>query len=98
MAAIFGFDDVGNHANMLLDVDRVAAFARAIAEVVRPGDVVVDVGAGTGILAILAAKAGARRVFAVERGPLSTLIAGAAADSGVADVVTVVRGDARDVV
>jgi SAM-dependent methyltransferase len=94
--SVYGFDDVGNHANMLLDHTRVQAFADAIREVVKPGDVVADIGSGTGLLAILAAKAGARRVYAVERGPLAELIDVAAADNGVSHIVTVLRGDARD--
>ncbi len=94
--SVYGFDDVGNHANMLLDAARVRAFAAAIAEVVKPGDVVADIGSGTGLLAILAAKAGARVVYAVERGPLAELIEEAAADNDVADKVVVLRGDARD--
>ena len=94
--SVYGFDDVGNHANMLLDAARVRAFAAAIAEVVKPGDVVADIGSGTGLLAILAAKAGARIVYAVERGPLAELIEEAAADNGVADKIVVLRGDARD--
>ena len=95
MSAVFGFDEVAYHANMLLDSVRVDAFARAIAEVVRAQDVVVDVGAGSGVLSILAAKAGAR-VYAVERGPLATIIDDAARDNGVADRITVIRGDVRD--
>ncbi len=98
MAAIYGFDDVGNHANMLLDTVRVQAFVRAIAASVRPDDIVADVGAGSGLLGILAAKAGARHVYCVERGPLAELIAKHAADNGVAERVTVLRADARDVV
>lgn len=95
MAAFYGFDDVGNHANMLLDRARVDAFARAIEEVVRAGDVVADIGSGTGALAVLAAKAGARRVFAVERGPMAELIGEVAQDNGVAGTVELLRGDAR---
>ena len=51
----------------LLDNDRTKAFQRAIGRIVKPGDTVLDCGTGTGILAILAAKAGAREVIAVEQ-------------------------------
>jgi hypothetical protein len=95
MPAIFGYDDVGNHANMLLDAPRVEAFARAIKEVVRPDDVVADIGSGTGLLAVLAKKAGARRVFAVERGPLPSCIERTAKENGVE--LELIRGDAREV-
>lgn len=97
MAAVFGYDDVGNHASMLVDPVRMRAFARAIEQAVRPDDVVVDVGAGSGILALLCAKAGARHVIAIERGPMAKLIERAAAANGFADRVTVIRGDAREV-
>src|SRR4051812_25102813 len=96
MAAIFGFDDVANHANMLLDVTRVHAFARAITATVKPGDVVVDVGSGSGVLAVLAAQAGARRVYAIERGPMGGLVREAAKENGVSEIVTVIHDDARD--
>ena len=52
--------------DMLRDDARNDAFARAIAREVTPGDVVLDVGCGTGVLAALAARAGAREVMGVE--------------------------------
>lgn len=54
------------HHHLLRDRARLDAYARAIRMQVRPGDVVADVGSGSGILAWLAAQAGARRVHAVE--------------------------------
>jgi enediyne biosynthesis protein CalE3 len=50
---------------MLADLHRMDAYDRAIRTLVRPGDVVLDLGCGTGILAMLAARRGAR-VHAVE--------------------------------
>ena len=53
---------------MLADERRVTAFRRAIERVVRPGDVVFEAGAGTGLLSFFAA-ARARAVYAAEADP-----------------------------
>ena len=55
------------HQAMLEDRRRLAAFQRAIRAAVRPGDVVVDVGTGTGVLAFMAYLAGASRVVGLDR-------------------------------
>jgi type II protein arginine methyltransferase len=57
------------HFSMLNDTARNEAFERAIAAGVRPGAHVVDIGAGTGLLSLLAARAGAARVDAYEAHP-----------------------------
>ena len=54
------------HAHMVRDAARTPALARAVAKAVRPGDVVVDIGTGLGVLAIAAAKAGAKSVWAID--------------------------------
>ena len=62
---ILGWDD-DFHSLMLNDVLRMEAYEAAIKEAVRPGMVAVDVGTGTGILALWALKAGAKLVYGIE--------------------------------
>ena len=59
-----------SHRAMLQDHVRTDGFRRALREVVRPGDVVIDVGSGSGILGFFAAEAGAGRVILVENTPV----------------------------
>jgi type I protein arginine methyltransferase len=54
------------HELLLGDDLRMAAFRSAIAETVRPGDIVLDLGTGTGILARWALEAGASRVYGID--------------------------------
>ena len=82
------------HARLLADVHRVDAYERAIRRLVKPGDVVLDLGCGTGILAMLAARRGAR-VHAVESMAVAGLAEELIARNGLADRVTVHRADAR---
>lgn len=56
-----------NHHYMLKDYVRVAAYRRAIENKIKPGSIAMDLGTGTGILAFIAAKAGAEKVYAVEK-------------------------------
>jgi SAM-dependent methyltransferase len=81
----------------LKDEPRTLAFRRAVEQVVRPGDRVVDIGSGTGIMAFFAAAAGAAEVVAVEIEPtLASCIEASAARNGLADRVRVVRSDAAE--
>ncbi|HEU4895467.1 MAG TPA: 50S ribosomal protein L11 methyltransferase, partial [Acidimicrobiia bacterium] len=61
---------------------------------IQPGSVVVDVGCGSGILSIIAAKLGAARVYGIDAADETVEIASANARAhGVADVVVFAQGD-----
>lgn len=51
---------------MLADRPRMAFYQSAITQHIRPGDRVIDLGTGTGILAALAARRGAAQVYAID--------------------------------
>ena len=66
---------------------------------IQPGSVVVDVGCGSGILSIIAAKLGAARVYGIDAADETVEIASAnAAAHGVADVVVFLASDASSYV
>ncbi len=66
----------------------------ALEQVVQPTARVLDIGSGTGILAIAAAKLGAGTVLAVDLDPIAVEAAAEnIADNQVSDVVTVRLGD-----
>jgi hypothetical protein len=77
------------HGAMLADHYRNQQLARAIAAVVRPGDVVIDVGAGSGLLSMLAARTGARAVYALECGPMAEVARHLVHANGLEGVITV---------
>lgn len=81
---------VDEHRRYLSDHPRLEAYRRAIAASVRPGDVVIDVGSGTGILGLMACRAGASRVYAIESTGMIEIARALAAENGVADRMTYV--------
>jgi precorrin-6B methylase 2 len=87
------------HFPMLADTARNQAYAKAIAAKVNPGDVVLDIGCGAGLTAMLAARAGAKHVYTCEQQPL---IAQAARqvirDNGLSDRITVLQKWSHDIV
>ena len=80
------------HVTMLDDRDRTSRFIEAIESTVREGDVVVDLGTGTGVLAMAAARAGAGHVYAIEAGEIAGAAEVLIKANGFADRITVVRG------
>ncbi len=80
--------------NCLIDEERTIAFGKAISATVRHGDVVVDIGTGSGVLAMLAAQAGAKRVYAVELDSKNIVTLGAVfRANNLEDRVVLIAGD-----
>lgn len=78
------------HFTMLADSARNEAYRRAIEKAVTPGCRVLEIGTGAGLLALIAARAGAGEVHTCElSAPLAAVARGVVADNGYADRVTV---------
>lgn len=84
------------HRWMLRDTVRNEAYREALARVVKPGDVVIDVGAGTGIMSIFAVQAGAAKVYAVERTAIAAVARRLIERNGMSDRIEVVQSDLED--
>lgn len=76
---------------MIADAVRMDAYQAALERVVRPGCVVLDIGTGTGLMALLACRLGARRVYAVDPGDAIHLARAAARASGFADRIEFIQ-------
>lgn len=89
---MYRLDEFGD---MIADRARFGGYAEAIRRAVRPGDVVVDVGCGPGIFAMLACRAGAKKVYAIDSGDVLYFARQLAAANGFTDRVVFLHGDSR---
>ncbi|KAJ8670484.1 hypothetical protein QAD02_001743 [Eretmocerus hayati] len=93
------YEDLDVHRLMLDDKSRTLAYKNAIFNMKEhfADKIVMDVGAGTGILTIFCAQAGAKKVYAVEASNLANIIPQVAAENNVVDKVQVIPKLAEDI-
>ena len=96
-AEIVSADIPGWHFSIVRDEIRNAAYNEALTRAIRPGMRVLDIGAGTGLLAMMAARAGAAEVVSCEMNP--TIAAAAeriVAANGFSDRIRVIAKHSSD--
>lgn len=88
------------HETMLQDTVRTEAYQNAILgnPQLFEGKVVMDIGCGTGILSLFAAKAGAKKVIAIDASDMCKEAAKIVALNGYEDIITVVHGKVEDLI
>ncbi|MFA6520147.1 MAG: 50S ribosomal protein L11 methyltransferase [Candidatus Paceibacterota bacterium] len=90
------FSSIDLVGQCLIDKARCLAFEKGIKSVVKPNHTVLDVGTGSGILALFDARAGAKKVFALEYDPYVAKIAlENFKNNNLDSKITLLRGDAR---
>lgn len=96
MQLYLDYERISHHQSMLSDKVRTETFRKSILESVSPGDIVADVGTGTGVLALFASQAGAKHVYAIERTDIIN-IAMAISKKNAVHNITFIKGDAAKI-
>ncbi|KKT14311.1 MAG: Methyltransferase small [Parcubacteria group bacterium GW2011_GWF2_44_8b] len=92
------FSSIDLATTCLLDSERTETFGKVIHELVKPGHIVLDVGTGPGIMALFAARAGAKKVYAIESNPYTAKIATQNIENNnFKDIISVFLADARNI-
>lgn len=85
------FYNIHSYGGMIRDSIRTDAYARALRECVTPDSVVLDMGTGVGIWAMLACQYGARKVYAVDPNNVIQIAREFAAANGCADRIEFIQ-------
>ncbi|MBK9197900.1 methyltransferase domain-containing protein [Candidatus Skiveiella danica] len=92
------YSSVLAHGSMVFDQVRNGLYAKAMRDRISQDSVVLDLGAGLGVHGLLAAAAGARRVYLVEPEPVLRIAMEVAQANGLQDRVVALQGRIEDVV
>ncbi|XP_027072282.1 probable protein arginine N-methyltransferase 1.2 isoform X1 [Coffea arabica] len=93
------YSHFGIHEEMLKDVVRTKTYQNVIYKnsFLFRDKVVLDVGAGTGILSLFCAKVGAKHVYAIECSSMADMAREIVKLNGFADVITVIKGKVEEI-
>lgn len=88
---------LGDYGGMIADPVRIGPYLQAIEAAVRPGSVVLDLGCGPALFSLVACRAGARRVYAVDLEEIVHFGRQFAAANHFTDRIDFLRGDSRQI-
>jgi ribosomal protein L11 methyltransferase PrmA len=91
---MYSLEDYGA---MIAHRERTAAYSEAVTRAVKPGDVVVEIGCGPGLFSLLASRAGAKRVYAMEASDSAAFARELVAANGCADRIEILHSSSRHV-
>lgn len=86
-----------DYGDMIADRERFEGYRKAISKTVRPGDVVLEIGCGPGVFALLACYAGALKVYAIESDEIVHHARELVAANGLTERFEFLHGDSRKV-
>lgn len=92
------YSHYGIHMDMLKDTHRTTSYRDAMWRNTHlfKGKVVLDVGCGTGILSMFAARAGARKVIGIDCSSVAVQAKQIVEDNGFKDVITIIQGKVEE--
>jgi protein arginine N-methyltransferase 1 len=88
---------VSDYGALIADKVRLNAFVAALQRTITPASVVIDIGTGTGIFALIACALGARRVYAIEANDAIEVARAIAAANGYNDRIEFHQAFSNDV-
>jgi protein arginine N-methyltransferase 1 len=93
------YSHFGIHEEMLKDTVRTQTYMKSIMnnKALFKDKVVLDIGCGTGILCMFAAKAGAKKVIGIECAGIHTQAVQIVEANGLSDVITLIRGKVEEI-